>query len=152
MTESESSQAQALESHVEKLAEIAGFGRNQAAILTGQAKLGADGSVMWRGQTIADIAFGVRARTGRRDDRLAALANLGLRPHRMPNRTHCRRMRRCAPRHARLARPGRLRRLRASPRLTADAFRAPPVPAAPSTGSRTRRCTTLGIPVQRCAA
>ena len=62
VTESESSQAQQLESHVEKLAEIGGITKNQAAVLTGQAKVGggwdfivkvgADGSVMWRGQTI----------------------------------------------------------------------------------------------------
>ena len=67
VTESESSQAQQLDSHVEKLAEIAGIGKNQAAILTGQAKigggwnviakLGADGSVMWRGQTIEQDAW-----------------------------------------------------------------------------------------------
>ena len=62
ITESESSQAQALESHHEKLAEIGGITKDQAAVLTGQArvgggwdfivKVGADGSVMWRGQTI----------------------------------------------------------------------------------------------------
>ena len=62
ITESESSQAQALESHHEKLAEIGGITKDQAAVLTGQArvgggwdfivKAGADGSVMWRGQTI----------------------------------------------------------------------------------------------------
>ena len=62
VTESESAQAQALESHVEKLAETAGITRDQAAVLTGQASVGggwdfivrarADGSVMWRGQTI----------------------------------------------------------------------------------------------------
>ena len=62
VTESESSQAQALESHYEKLSEIAGITKDQAAVLTGQAsvggswdfivKVGADGSVQWRGQTI----------------------------------------------------------------------------------------------------
>ena len=62
ITESEGSQAQALESHHEKLAEIGGITKDQAAVLTGQArvgggwdfivKVGADGSVMWRGQTI----------------------------------------------------------------------------------------------------
>ena len=67
VTESESSQAQALESHHEKLAEIAGISRNQAALLTGQASVGggwdfivkakADGSVMWRGQTIEQEAW-----------------------------------------------------------------------------------------------
>ena len=48
---------------------------------------------------------------------------------------------------ARLARPGRLRRLRASPQLGAAALRAPPPSASPSTGSRTARCTTLRIAV-----
>ena len=62
VTASESSQAQALKSHYEKLAEIGGITKDQAAVLTGQArvgggwdfivKVGADGSVMWRGQTI----------------------------------------------------------------------------------------------------
>ena len=61
VTESESSQAQQLDSHVGKLSEIAGITKEQAAVLTGQAtvggswdfivKAGADGSVMWRGQT-----------------------------------------------------------------------------------------------------
>ena len=67
ITESESSQAQQLDSHVEKLSEIAGISKNQAAILTGQArvgggwdfivKAGAEGSVMWRGQTIEQDAW-----------------------------------------------------------------------------------------------
>ena len=67
VTESEGSQAQALDSHVEKLSEIAGITRNQAAVLTGQASVGggwdfivkakADGSVMWRGQTIGSDAW-----------------------------------------------------------------------------------------------
>ena len=67
VTESESSQAQALDSHVEKLSEIAGITRDQAAVLTGQASVGggwdfvvkakADGSVMWRGQTIESDAW-----------------------------------------------------------------------------------------------
>ena len=61
VTESESSQAQQLDSHVEKLAGIAGITKSQAAVLTGQAsvgggwnaiaKLGADGSAAWRGET-----------------------------------------------------------------------------------------------------
>ena len=42
-----------------------------------------------------------------------------------------------ARRGLRLARPGRLRRLRASPRLSAAALRASPVPASPRTGLRT---------------
>ena len=62
VTESESAQVQALESHYEKMSETAGITKDQAAILTGEArvgggwnfiaKLGADGSVRWRGQTI----------------------------------------------------------------------------------------------------
>ena len=62
MTESESNQAQALESHVEKMAETAGITKNQAATLLGEARIGggwdfivrvgADGSASWRGQTI----------------------------------------------------------------------------------------------------
>ena len=67
VTESESTQAQQLDSHVEKLAEIAGISKNQVATLTGQASVGggwdfivkakADGSVMWRGQTIESDAW-----------------------------------------------------------------------------------------------
>ena len=67
VTESESSQAQTLESHYEKMAETAGITKDQAAILTGEAtlgagwnkiaKIGADGSVMWRGQTIESDAW-----------------------------------------------------------------------------------------------
>ena len=67
VTETESSQAQALESYHERLAEIAGITRDQAAVLTGQASVGggwdflvkarADGSVMWRGQTIEQDAW-----------------------------------------------------------------------------------------------
>ncbi len=67
VTESESSQAQALDSHVEKLSEIAGITKNQAAVLIGQASVGggwdflvkarADGSVMWRGQTVESDAW-----------------------------------------------------------------------------------------------
>ena len=62
VTESEGAQAQALESHYEKMSETAGITKNQAAILTGEAKigggfnfvakLGADGSATWRGQTV----------------------------------------------------------------------------------------------------
>ena len=62
VTESESNQAQALESHVEKMAETAGITKNQAATLLGEARIGggwdfivrvgADGSASWRGQTI----------------------------------------------------------------------------------------------------
>ena len=61
VTESESSQAQALQSHMEKLAEAGGITREQAAALTGEASVGggwdfivkarADGSAMWREQT-----------------------------------------------------------------------------------------------------
>ena len=67
VTESESTQAQQLDSHVEKISEIAGISKNQAAVLTGQAKVGggwdfivkagAEGSVMWRGQTIEQDAW-----------------------------------------------------------------------------------------------
>ena len=62
VTESESNQVQELESHIEKMSEAAGITKNQAAALTGEAKvggswdfivkIGADGSAMWRGQTI----------------------------------------------------------------------------------------------------
>ena len=61
VTESENAQVQALESHIEKLAEAGGITKEQAASLTGEARLGggfdmvarfgADGSAMWRGQT-----------------------------------------------------------------------------------------------------
>ena len=67
VTESESSQAQLLESHVEKMAETAGITKDQMAALTGEAKiggswdlvvtLGAEGSAMWRGQTIQSDAW-----------------------------------------------------------------------------------------------
>ena len=67
VTESDSAQVQALESHYEKMAETAGITKDQAAILTGEAtvgagwnkiaKIGADGSVMWRGQTIESDAW-----------------------------------------------------------------------------------------------
>ena len=67
VTESESTQAQALESHHERLSEIAGITKDQAAALTGAASVGggwdfivkakADGSVMWRGQTIEQDAW-----------------------------------------------------------------------------------------------
>ena len=62
VTESESAQAQALESHMQKLAETAGISKSQALMLTGEAKigggwskiveLGAGGAATWRGQTI----------------------------------------------------------------------------------------------------
>ena len=62
VTENESAQAQALESHVEKLAELGNLSKNQAMSLTGAASLGgglakllpisASGSVQWRGETI----------------------------------------------------------------------------------------------------
>ena len=67
VTESESAQVQALESHYEKLAEIGGITKNQAAVLTGEAKLGggldkiieigASGSATWRGETIESEAW-----------------------------------------------------------------------------------------------
>ena len=62
VTETESTQAQALESHMEKLAETSGLSKSQALMLTGEAKiggswekivsLGAGGAATWRGQTI----------------------------------------------------------------------------------------------------
>ena len=62
VTESDSAQVQALESHYEKMSETAGITRDQAAVLVGEAKvgggfskiikIGADGSARWRGQTI----------------------------------------------------------------------------------------------------
>ena len=67
VTESDSSQAQQFDSHVEKLSEIAGITKNQAAVLIGQASVGggwdfivkakADGSVMWRGQAVESDAW-----------------------------------------------------------------------------------------------
>ena len=67
VSESESTQAQELQSHVDKLAEIGGISKSQAMNLTGEAKvgggwnfiakLGADGSAMWRGQTIESDAW-----------------------------------------------------------------------------------------------
>ena len=67
VTESESNQAQALEAHYEKLSEIGGITKNQAAVLTGEAKigggfekivkLGASGSATWRGETIESDAW-----------------------------------------------------------------------------------------------
>ena len=62
VTESESAQVQALESHMERMSETAGITRSEMAMLTGEARIGggwdfivkarADGSAMWRGQTI----------------------------------------------------------------------------------------------------
>ena len=67
ITESESSQAQQLDSHVEKLAEIGGLTKNQAMNLTAEAKIGggwdiiakigANGAAMWRGQTVEQDAW-----------------------------------------------------------------------------------------------
>ena len=67
MTESESTQVQALESHYDKMSETAGISKEQMAVLTGEARvgagwdfivrLGADGSAMWRGQTIGREAW-----------------------------------------------------------------------------------------------
>ena len=67
VTESESANVQALESHYEKLAEIGGITKNQAAVLTGEAKLGggldkiieigARGTATWRGETIESDAW-----------------------------------------------------------------------------------------------
>ena len=67
VTESENAQVQALESHVEKLAETAGLSKDQAMILTGEASIGggmpglvrfnASGAAQWRGQTIEADAW-----------------------------------------------------------------------------------------------
>ena len=67
VTESESANVQELESHMEKLAEVGGLSKTQAMVLTGEArvgggwnfiaKLGADGSAMWRGETIESDAW-----------------------------------------------------------------------------------------------
>ena len=61
VTESENQGAQSLQSHLEKLSEAGGITKEQAAVLTGEArvgggfdfivKFGADGSASWRGQT-----------------------------------------------------------------------------------------------------
>ena len=67
ITESESAQVQALESHFEKMSETTGIRKDQIASLTGDAKFGggsgggvrfgADGTVSWRGQTIEHGAW-----------------------------------------------------------------------------------------------
>ena len=67
VTESESAQVQALESHLERMSESAGITKSQMATLAGEAKigggwssivkLGADGSASWRGQTIKKASW-----------------------------------------------------------------------------------------------
>ncbi|MCY3597769.1 MAG: conjugal transfer protein TraG N-terminal domain-containing protein [Rhodospirillales bacterium] len=65
VTESESAEVRALESHVEKLAESSGLTKDQTMMLTGEASLGgglgrllgASGSATWRGQTIEADAW-----------------------------------------------------------------------------------------------
>ena len=67
VTESENRGAQSLESHLEKLSQAGGITKEQAAVLTGEArmgggfdfivKVGADGSASWRGQTIGREAW-----------------------------------------------------------------------------------------------
>ena len=67
VTESESAQVQKLEAHYDKMSETTGLTKEQTAALTGQAKVGggwdfivkvgADGSAMWRGQTIERDAW-----------------------------------------------------------------------------------------------
>ena len=67
VTESESQQAQDLSSHVDRLSEMAGITKDQAATLTAEASLGggfgqvvrvgASGRASWRGQTIESEAF-----------------------------------------------------------------------------------------------
>ena len=67
VTESESAQAQELESHLGKLAEMSGISKDQMGVLAAEARLGgglpgifkldADGSASWRGQTIGKQAW-----------------------------------------------------------------------------------------------
>ena len=67
VSESETASAQALRTHTDKLAEIGGITKDQAAVLTGEARiggglskivtLGAGGAAMWRGQTIESDAW-----------------------------------------------------------------------------------------------
>ena len=67
VTESESSQAQALSGHMDRLSEMAGITRDQAAVFTAEAtlgggfgkvaRIGASGNATWRGQTIQSEAF-----------------------------------------------------------------------------------------------
>ena len=67
VSETESAQAQALDAHMERLSEAGGITKEQAALLTADARLGgglggvvrlgADGAARWRGQTIARDAF-----------------------------------------------------------------------------------------------
>jgi len=67
VTESESAQVQALESHYDKMSETAGISRDQVAALAAEARIGggwskivrigADGSARWRGQTIEAQAW-----------------------------------------------------------------------------------------------
>ena len=67
VTESESSQSQALSGHMDRLSEIAGITKDQAAVMTAEAtlgggwgkvvRIGASGSATWRGQTIESEAF-----------------------------------------------------------------------------------------------
>ena len=67
ITESENAQVQALESHIEKLAETSGLTKDQAMILTGEASIGGglpglvrfntSGAAQWRGQTIEADAW-----------------------------------------------------------------------------------------------
>ena len=67
MTETETSQMQFLQSHYDKMSETSGLTKNQMALLTAEAKIGggwnfiakvgADGSVLWRGQTVEADAW-----------------------------------------------------------------------------------------------
>ena len=67
VTETESSQMQSLQSHYDKMSETSGLTKNQMALLTAEAKIGggwnliakvgADGSVLWRGQTVEADAW-----------------------------------------------------------------------------------------------
>ena len=67
VTETETSQMQSLQSHYDKMSETSGLTKNQMALLTAEAKIGggwnfiakvgADGSVLWRGQTVEADAW-----------------------------------------------------------------------------------------------
>ena len=67
VTESESAQVQALQSHYDRMAETSGLTKDQVAALAAEArigggwnkvvKIGLDGSARWRGQTIESAAF-----------------------------------------------------------------------------------------------
>ncbi|MXW46406.1 MAG: hypothetical protein F4Z63_10460, partial [Gammaproteobacteria bacterium] len=67
VTESESAQVQALETHYERMAETAGIAKDRMAVLAAEArigggwnkvvKIGVEGSARWRGQTVESAAW-----------------------------------------------------------------------------------------------